>query len=221
MGLTGRDRPRPLGAGATALLVPALIAVLVAALAGCASSASPGSGRSGNPSEAGSSPAEPAEAGRTAASQQVRFVPREIRLPGGARAPVRPAATVDGELRVPEDVAEVGWWDGGAQAGDPFGHTVLAGHVDSATQGLGFLVRLLDLGRGDRVRVAGDGHRATYRVVSVRAVDQDALSVGSDAFDQRGPHRLVLLTCTGTYDPARGGYSQNLVVTAVPVGPAR
>ena len=149
----------------------------------------------------------------------MRFVPGEVRLTGGARAPVRPAATVAGELRVPEDVAEVGWWDGSAQAGDPFGHTVIAGHVDSATMGIGFFARLLDLERGDLVRVSGEGHRATYRVVSVAAVDQDALAVSSDAFDQRGPHRLVLLTCTGTYDPARGGYSQNLVVTAVPVGP--
>jgi LPXTG-site transpeptidase (sortase) family protein len=136
-------------------------------------------------------------------------------------APVRPATTVDGQLRVPEDVARVGWWDGSAFAGDPFGHTVLAGHVDSATQGLGFFVRLLALRRGDLVRVSGDGHRAVYRVVSVTAVDKDALAVASGAFDQRGAHRLVLITCTGTFDRARGGYSQNLVVTAEPAGPAR
>ncbi len=193
--------------------------IATAGLTGCGSAGVPPPAAEPPGGTGASATAVPARPGRTAASQPVRFVPREVRLADGARAPVRPAATVAGELRVPEDVAEVGWWDGSAQAGDPFGHTVIAGHVDSATLGLGFFARLLDLGRGDLVRVSGEGHRATYRVASVTAVDQDALAVSSDAFNQRGPHRLVLLTCTGTYDPARGGYSENLVVTAVPVGP--
>ena len=45
-------------------------------------------------------------------------------------------------LRVPENVRHVGWWDGSAYAGDPFGTTVIAGHVDSASEGLGFFARL-------------------------------------------------------------------------------
>jgi len=58
-----------------------------------------------------------------------------VHLP--ARAAVEPAITVDGELQVPTNVDHVGWWDGSAAAGDPFGSTVIAGHVDSATQGIG------------------------------------------------------------------------------------
>jgi len=37
---------------------------------------------------------------------------------------VQPAETVDGLLKVPENVQHVGWWDGSAQAGEPFGATV-------------------------------------------------------------------------------------------------
>ena len=162
-----------------------------------------------------------ARQGRPARSSRVRFVPEVVTLPGGARAEVLPAQTVDGELEVPEQVQHVGWWDGSSYAGDPFGSTVIAGHVDSATEGLGFFARLLKVKVGDGVTLQGDGHRARYRVVSVQVIAKGALSSDSRAFDQTGDHRLVLITCTGDYHPDRGGYDSNLVVTAVPVGLAR
>jgi LPXTG-site transpeptidase (sortase) family protein len=148
-------------------------------------------------------------------------VPQSLSLAGGATAEVFPAATVDGELKVPERVSHVGWWDGSAYAGDPFGTTVVAGHVDSATEGMGFFAKLLRSKVNDEVLLRGDGHQATYRVVSVQLVAKRALSSDSRAFDQTGDHRLVLITCAGRYDASRGGYDSNLVVTAVPVGPVR
>lgn len=151
----------------------------------------------------------------------MRFVPESLTLPGGARAPVQPAQTVAGELEVPEDVQAVGWWDGSALAGDPFGSTVVAGHVDSATKGLGFFARLLRIEVGDPLTIRGDGHRARYRVVAVQQVAQEALATDSRAFDADGEHRLVLITCTGDYRPERGGYDHNLVVIAAPEGRVR
>jgi LPXTG-site transpeptidase (sortase) family protein len=142
-------------------------------------------------------------------------------LPGNAVAEVMPAETVDGELKVPEQVRHVGWWDGSSYAGDPFGTTVIAGHVDSATEGLGFFAKLLKVKAGQRVSLAGAGHRASYRIVSVKLVAKGALSSDSRAFDQTGDHRLVLITCAGEYHRDRGGYDSNLVVTAVPVGLAQ
>ncbi|HEY0616753.1 MAG TPA: class F sortase [Kribbella sp.] len=163
----------------------------------------------------------PGRVGTPAASQRVRFIPAEVVLPRGAQAPVLPASTVDGQLVVPERVQRVGWWDGGAEAGDPFGSIVLAGHVDSATDGLGFFVRLLRVRPGEVVVLRGAGHSASYRIGSVVSVPKDALATKSGAFDQTGDHRLVLITCTGAYDRARGGYEKNLVVTATPIGLAR
>ena len=145
-------------------------------------------------------------------------MPESVVLPGNAAAEVMPAETVDGELRVPEQVRHVGWWDGSSYAGDPFGTTVIAGHVDSATEGVGFFARLLRVKVGEKVALSGAGHSATYRIVSVQLVAKGALSSDSHAFDQTGDHRLVLITCAGDYHRDRGGYDSNLVVTAVPVG---
>ncbi len=161
----------------------------------------------------------PARIGTPAATQRIRFIPSSIVLPGGSRAPVDPASTVDGLLAVPVNVQRVGWWDGGAQAGDPFGALVIAGHVDSREAGLGFFVRLQRMRVGETVVLRDSGHQATYKVTGIRSVPQDALVTGT--FDQTGPHRLELITCTGRYDRARGGYERNLVVTAVPVGLAK
>ena len=142
-------------------------------------------------------------------------------LPGGAAAPVQPAATRDGELEVPEQVAHVGWWDGSAYAGDPFGHTVIAGHVDSASEGLGFFSRLVGLRRGETVTLRGSGHALSYRITRIQTIEKGALATGSSAFDQDGAPALVLITCGGRYDKNRGGYDSNVVVTAVPLGLAR
>ena len=129
-----------------------------------------------------------------------------------------PAATVDGLLKVPENVQHVGWWDGSAQAGEPFGSTVIAGHVDSATEGIGFFARLLRIKVGNTVTLRADSHLLKYRVIAVRKVARKALATDSQAFQQTGPHRLVLITCTGNYHRERGGYDSNLVVVGKPIG---
>ena len=200
-------------------MVVGLLGVVV--LTSCAHPTPPGKpGSSGFPS-----PVEPvaptsvpqAREGEPAKSTRVRFVPAEVVLPGGAKAPVDPARTVDGELKVPDDPQRVGWWDGSAYAGDPFGGTVIAGHVDSAGDGIGYFVRLLKVKKGDMVTVRADSHRQRYRVTKVQTITKRALAEDSRAFDQTGPHRLVLITCTGDYRPGRG-YDSNLVITAQAVG---
>jgi LPXTG-site transpeptidase (sortase) family protein len=165
--------------------------------------------------------APPGRVGTPAPSQRIRFVPEQVVLPGGASASVLPATTVAGQLQVPSMAQRVGWWDGGAEAGDPFGSVVLAGHVDTKTEGLGFFARLLDVRRGEVVVLNGSGHTASYSVVSVVSVRKDALATKSGAFDQAADHRLVLITCTGAYNASQGGYEDNLVVTAIPMGLAQ
>jgi len=201
--------------------------VLAIGLLGCASTALPSTSEAPDTTTGSDATAEPSAAvatarqGRPARSERVRFVPGEVQLPGGARAAVDPAETADGVLRVPENVRHVGWWDGSAYVGDPFGSTVIAGHVDSASEGLGFFARLSKVKVGDRVTVRSGRHHLAYRVVAVSAVARRALSSDSRAFDQEGPHRLVLITCTGNFSRERGGYDSNLVVIAKPLGLAR
>lgn len=224
-----RAEPRHRGRrAATGWMVAALAA---AVLSGCATSVAVApSGAASGPAvtpHASTSAAPPpppvpeVRQGRPARSSRVRFVPESVTLPGNASADVEPAQTVDGELKVPEHVNHVGWWDGSSYIGDPFGTTVIAGHVDSATEGTGFFARLLRIEVGNKVTVRGSGHAATYRIVSVQLVAKQALSTQSHAFDSDGDHQLVLITCAGSYDRSRGGYASNLVVTGVPVGAVR
>lgn len=206
------------------------MALSASLLAGCGSTdAEPGSASTdatGETSTAGTptTTPTPARVGETASSQRITFTPRALVLDGD-RAEVRPVSTVDGELRVPEEVQHLGWWDGSAAVGDPFGNVVVAGHIDSATEGLGFFARLPGVAVGDEVEVRGRSggrdQQLTYRVTRIDRVDKGALATGSRAFDQTGAPHLVLITCTGAYLPDRGGYQQNLVVTATPLGAPR
>jgi LPXTG-site transpeptidase (sortase) family protein len=159
----------------------------------------------------------PMRQGAVAQSARVRFVPRHIELPSGDSAVVEPEQTVNGVLQVPADITHVGWWDGSSSAGDPFGSTVIAGHVDSRLQGLGFFAELLIMQVGDLITLRSGTHALTYRVVSATLVNKEALASESQALGQRGPHRLVLITCSGQWHPEVRSYASNLVVVADPV----
>ncbi len=176
----------------------------------------------GDGTSAASSPVnvdvDAAQQGTAAASERVRFQPAEVELSDGSTAPVQPAPTVNGELVVPENVDHLGWWDGGAYVNDPFGSTVIAGHIDSAEQGVGYFGRLLNMKVDDVVTVRGDEGELAYRVTSTELIDKDVLVSGSLAFDQRGEHRLVLITCSGRWRPEVRSYESNFVVIAEPIG---
>jgi LPXTG-site transpeptidase (sortase) family protein len=159
----------------------------------------------------------PVRQGTVAKSTRVRFVPLQIELPSGHGAVVEPEQTVNGVLQIPADIDHVGWWDGSAHAGDPFGSTVIAGHVDSRLQGLGFFAELLLMGVGDVITLRSDSDALTYRVMSATLIDKEALASDNQALDQRGPHRLVLITCSGQWHPEVHSYDSNLILIADPV----
>lgn len=137
----------------------------------------------------------------------------------GIDAPVRAVGIgADGQVEVPADARQVGWYRFGPEPGSEAGSAVLVGHRDSRTQGAGALFPLDRARPGDRVTVTlADATVVTYQVTERRWYDKQALPLAS-LFDRSGPARLTLVTCGGAYDPERGGYQQNLVVTAVPVG---
>jgi Sortase domain len=121
-----------------------------------------------------------------------------------------------GTLDVPANVRRTAWWRDGAAPGDRAGAVLIAGHIDSARQGVGAFFRLQQAEAGDRIQVAtADGRTHTYRVVSMRRMPKDRLP--TDIYALRGRARLVLVTCGGRFDQAQGAYVDNVVVTAVPV----
>jgi hypothetical protein len=122
----------------------------------------------------------------------------------------------NGQMALPPDPREVGWYRFGPAPGSGGGSAVLAGHVDTQEYGVGPLARLGEVGPGDRIDVRlSTGRSTTYRVDSVERFDRQALP--ESVFGRAGRERLRVVTCTGPYLPEAGGYQQNLVVTAVPV----
>jgi hypothetical protein len=169
----------------------------------------------GGAGAAGSAPS--ASVGRELPAPAV-FVPTTLVLPDGTSAPVVPVGLhPDGALMVPDDVRTVGWWTGGSRAGEPFGSVVVAGHVDSATRGIGVFALLKQLVPGQAVQLADGARRARYRIASATRVPQARLTEDAGIFRVDGAPQLVLVTCGGAFDPARHRYQDNLVVIATPL----
>ncbi|MBX9246970.1 class F sortase, partial [Actinotalea ferrariae] len=121
-----------------------------------------------------------------------------------------------GALELPADAAVVGWWMAGALPGAADGSLVLAGHVDAAT-GPGAMSAALRAPLGSLVDVGdGAGGTVTYRLTDRVVVDKDD-GLPPELFAAAGPHRLVLITCGGTFDRRTGHYSDNVVLLGDPV----
>jgi sortase (surface protein transpeptidase) len=79
------------------------------------------------------------------------------------------------------------------------------------------LYRLSELSLGEVVKVEReDGSVMTYVVTSREAIDKEALP-SDQLFSEEGDPRLTLISCIGYFDRDRGGYLQNIVVTATPI----
>jgi len=169
------------------------------------------------------SPDADADAARALPARRARSVvvpeaPVWARLPSGVRVPVRAVGTrEDGLLDVPEDVRTAGWWQGGSRIGDPFGSILIAAHVDSTSQGLGPYAELLEARPGQRVTVRSASLEQLFVVRSLRLLPQGPLTDRQWLFSPDGPRRLTLVTCAPPFDPARGGYQNLAVVTALPL----
>jgi LPXTG-site transpeptidase (sortase) family protein len=200
--------------GVQMVLSVALLGVAVAQLAVLPVPDRPVAVPLGDPSA--TTPVATAHEARPAAGD-TRFVPERIDLPGGVYTAVVPVATVGNELVVPEDPTKVGWWDGSSYVGDPYGSTVIAGHVDAFDRGVGFFFRLWNIKVGERVVLSAGDVRQAYKITKVREVPRTDLVDDAEAFDIGGPPRLVLITCAGEFRPDRRGYSRNLIVVARPV----
>lgn len=145
--------------------------------------------------------------------------PVELRIPA---IDVRVAVDVvgldaRGQVEVPEDVARAGWYRFSAKPASGGGSTVIVGHVDGVNQGAGAFYDLRSLNPGDTMTVTrADDSRVTYRVVARETFAKDRVPL-RELFSRSGPERLTLITCGGPFDPASLEYTDNIVVTALPV----
>ena len=121
----------------------------------------------------------------------------------------------DGQMALPTNPANVGWYSYGPRPGDSAGATVLAAHTDAPGYGIGPLARLGELRQGDVITVASRGTSRRYVVSSTRQLEKTSLDLAS-IFARTGPPRLQLITCGGDFDRAKRHYEQNVVVLAFP-----
>lgn len=148
--------------------------------------------------------------------------PVELRIPA---IDVRVAVDVvgldaAGQVEVPVDVARSGWYRFSAKPGSGAGSTVIVGHVDGVDQGAGAFYDLGSLNPGDTITVTrADDRQVTYEVVARERFDKDRVPL-RELFSRTGPERLTLITCGGPFDPASLEYTDNIVVTALPVDSA-
>lgn len=120
-----------------------------------------------------------------------------------------------GQMDVPDNVNDVGWYRFGPSPGQP-GSAVLAAHVDLASSGPGVFFNLRTLVEGDGIAVLhADGSEVSYRVVARVTYEKDELPLDV-IFSREGPPVLTLITCGGSFDSSASRYDSNVVVYAVP-----
>ena len=169
-----------------------------------------------HPVAAASSQVSP-EVGTTARPKLARpepGAPARITIPAlHVDARVLPVHAPDNTLIPPSDPMELGWWADGAKPGSRHGAVLVAGHT--VHNGDGALDPLGTLPRGSTVEVrTATGERLRYRAQTVRTYSKGSIAQQAQRlFSQRGPARLVLVTCTD-WDGTR--YLSNTVVVAVP-----
>lgn len=201
--------------------VVAALGLACAVVTGCAVPSGTSGDTGAAARESGPGAARPAEPAPRVGSV-VPEAPTSMVLQDGVRVPIRAVSTTDkGVLDVPEDIRAAGWWRGGSRIGDPFGSTLVAAHVDSATQGLGPFAVLLEVRPGQRLTVLTDSLEQTFVVRSLRLRPRGSIGPRSWLHSPAGPRRLILVTCASPFVPALGGYQNLAVVVAEPVGGPR
>lgn len=122
----------------------------------------------------------------------------------------------NGQMDVPDNITEVGWYKFGPSPGQP-GSAVLAAHVDLAGPGRGLFFDLAELEIDDEVMVSyDDGAQHTFRVVARTTYLKSELPLDV-IFSREGDPVLTLVTCGGGFSRSDGRYDSNVVVYAVPV----
>lgn len=135
----------------------------------------------------------------------------------GVDAPVDPYGIApDGQMAIPNNVADVAWYEPGPGPGET-GSAVLAAHVALGSQGRGVFYDLKLLEPGDVVYVArSDGSEQAFQVEESVTYLKSELPLES-IFSREGPPVLTLITCGGDLNSSTRRFNSNVVVYAVPL----
>jgi len=122
--------------------------------------------------------------------------------------------TKTGNLDVPPNYIEVGWYKYGPLPGE-MGSAVLDGHVDNGGKIPGPFKNLKKVKAGDDIVVTmTDGTVHRYKVSATDVYPTNKFP-GKKIFLESGERYLKLITCHGKFIASKDTYDQRLVVTAV------
>jgi sortase (surface protein transpeptidase) len=173
------------------------------------------------PSTSSASSPGPAGTGRTPPRTRgpvlARSLPLRLAIPAiGVQTTVQQLGLdPDGSVQVPPlgRDSHAGWYKYSPTPGE-LGPSVILGHIDSAAYGPGVFFRLGDLRQRDRISITLADHTVAVfeveRVVEYRKTKFPTLAV----YGNTDHAALRLITCGGTFDPARHSYESDIVAYA-------
>jgi LPXTG-site transpeptidase (sortase) family protein len=116
------------------------------------------------------------------------------------------------DIGTPSNFVDVAWYNHSPIPGSP-GIAIIDGHLDGRYVPKGVFYRLRDLTKGESVYVK-DGLGVTRQFIVTYT---DSLASGADTsmlFQNSGTPQLVLITCTGDWQPDKHEYTHRVVVFA-------
>ena len=137
----------------------------------------------------------------------------------GVKTHVKPiGVTSKGELGVPYNIYETGWYNASAKPGSSAGSgaVLIDGHVIGPTKP-GIFANIKKMAAGDTIQITRtDNKIITYTVVKTQNYDASTLNVGMLLTSVTpGKPGLNLITCGGPFDTKSQHYTQRTVVFAV------
>jgi LPXTG-site transpeptidase (sortase) family protein len=118
-----------------------------------------------------------------------------------------------GEMGIPTNFTDVGWYEDGPRPGMP-GSAVIDGHLDGHDTPRAVFFELGDLKPGDLIKIIDkDGTVFTFSVTSVADYDYDASTTNIFSSNDSKAY-LNLITCAGDWIKSKKLYNQRVVVFA-------
>ena len=117
--------------------------------------------------------------------------------------------TSKGEMEVPSNAVDVGWFKLGPRPGEK-GSAVIAGHFDGENGEAGVFINLYKLKVGDKLYIKDDKGKSIVFVVRESRIYDPGYA--DDVFSGSDRAHLNLVTCDGVWDGTKKSYSKRLVI---------
>lgn len=147
--------------------------------------------------------------------EKIKGIPERIFIPQlNVDAEIKEVGiTKNGNIASPRSFSDAGWYKYGPLPGQA-GTAVIDGHVDNGLAFPGVFKNLDKLKMGDSIYIETNNDKTLRFVVDqIDIYDYQAKT----PFKETGDPKLILITCTGDFQPEARTHNRRLVVTAVPV----